>query len=83
MVYYILLPGDTEQDCLQDTNILGEDSGFGTFWAERGLLALQKIISTRPELIELITILDERKKKYSVEQFVELISKKEVKFATL
>lgn len=80
MIYYILLPGDTEADCLNDTNILGEDTGFGTFWAERGFLALNAIIRTNPELVESITILDQRSKKHSVQQFIDLISKREIKF---
>lgn len=80
MIYYLMLPGDTEADCVNDTNILGEDNGFGVFWANSGLKALDKITSTRPDLIEHVTIINERKKKFTVEQFIDAISKLKVRF---
>jgi hypothetical protein len=79
MIYYLMLPGDTEEDCVQDTNILGEDNGFGVFWANTGLKALDKITATRPDLLEHVTIINERKKKFTVEQFVDTISKLKVR----
>ena len=35
MTYYLLLDGDSEQDTLYDTNVLGEES-FGTFYVSMG-----------------------------------------------
>ena len=43
MQYFILLPGDTEADCIKETNILGESS-FNTFYGAKGLTALMKMI---------------------------------------
>ena len=80
MQYFILLPGDTEADCIKDTNILGESNGFGTFYASAGLKALNVITNKRPDLLESITIIDERKKRLTVEQFIDIISKRKVRF---
>lgn len=80
MQYFILLPGDTEADCIKDTNILGESNGFGTFYASAGLKALNVITNKRPDLLESITIIDERKKRLTVEQFIDIISKLKVRF---
>ena len=80
MQYLILLPGDTEADCVKETNILGEDTGFGTFYAEKGLKALDKITQTRPDLLEHITIMNDRKKRLTVDQFLDIISKLKVRF---
>jgi len=80
MQYFILLPGDTEADCIKDTNILGESNGFGTFYASAGLKALDVITNKRPDLLESITIMDERKKRLTVEQFIDIISKLKVRF---
>ena len=35
MRYYILYQGDTEADTVKDINQLGDDNGFGVFWANR------------------------------------------------
>jgi hypothetical protein len=80
MQYFILLPGDTEADCIKDTNILGESNSFGTFYASAGLKALNVITNKRPDLLESITIIDERKKRLTVEQFIDIISKLKVRF---
>ena len=44
MTYYLLLEGDTEEDALYDTNILGEES-FGTFYPSTGFIMLNKMIN--------------------------------------
>ena len=36
MRYYILYPGNTEADTVNDINQLGDDNGFGVFWASKG-----------------------------------------------
>ena len=82
MIYYLMLPGDTEEDCVKDTNTLGEDNGFGVFWANSGLKALDKITNTRPDLLEHITIINERGKKITLEQFLDTVSKLKVRLTT-
>ena len=74
MTFYLLLSGDTEEDLIYDTNVLGEES-FGTFYTSIGFKALNNIVIRQPKLLEKITILDEKKNKYSVEEFLDLIQK--------
>ena len=77
MTYYILLEGDSE-DAIWDENILGEES-FGTFYTGAGFKALKTIVMSDSHLVETITIIDEKKASYSVEEFVKLISKWKIK----
>ena len=73
MTYYILLENDSIED-IWDENILGEES-FGKFYIGSGYKALTNMINREPEVLESIAIIDERKNPYSVEEFLELISK--------
>jgi len=73
MTYYILLENDSIED-IWDENILGEES-FGKFYVGSGYRALTNMINKEPEVLESIAIIDERKNPYSVEEFLELISK--------
>jgi hypothetical protein len=75
--YFILLPGDTEKDCIKDTNLLGESS-FNTFYAGRGLTALMKMVDQSPELLPDLTIKTDQGKSLSVEQFLTDIQKLKV-----
>jgi hypothetical protein len=77
MTYYILLEGDSE-DAIWDENILGEES-FGTFYTGDGFKAFNSIVMNESELLEKVTIIDEKKTSYSVEDFVKLISKWKIK----
>ena len=73
MTYYILLEGDSK-NAIWDENILGEES-FGTFYTGNGFKALNNIVTEQPELLETTTIIDEKKKSYSVSEFLDLIGK--------
>ena len=73
MTYYILLKGDSVDD-IWDNNILGEES-FGTFYTGNGFKALDNIVTTNPDILETITIIDETKTKHSVSEFLDLITK--------
>jgi len=73
MKYFILMQGDSEESALYETNELGEDTGFGTFWAASGLRVLMNLVDKSPEHLSQITILDDRKNKLSVSQFLERI----------
>lgn len=72
-MYFILLPGDTNEDLYLETNLLGEES-FGTFYAGTGYKVLTKIIDTKPELLETVTILADTGKKFTVEEFLTILS---------
>ena len=78
MTYYLLLKDDTEKDVYFDSNVLGEES-FGTFYAGQGLVALNNIVNKKPELLETIKILDDTKKSYTLTEFMDLLSKFNVK----
>jgi len=78
MTYYILLDNvynamDTMDD-IWDENILGEES-FGRFYTGYGFKAFQNMVIREPQILETITIVDERKNSYSIEEFLNLISK--------
>lgn len=73
MTYYILLEGDSTND-IWDDNILGEES-FEKFYAGNGFIAFDNIINKKPEALETVRIIDEQNNSYSVEQFLELVSK--------
>ena len=73
MTYYILLDNDSIED-IWDENILGEES-FGKFYIGSGYKALTNMINKEPKVLESIAIIDEKKNPYSVEEFLELISK--------
>tara|TARA_B100000035_G_scaffold292670_1_gene281502 strand:- start:226 stop:465 length:240 start_codon:yes stop_codon:yes gene_type:complete len=74
MTFYLLLDGDNEKDAIYDTNVLGEES-FGTFYTGNGFKALNNIVLRQPKLLEKVTILDEKKNQYSVEEFLDLTQK--------
>jgi hypothetical protein len=74
MTYYILLPGDTEKDCMLDSNTLGEAS-FNKFYTASGYRALEKLIRTASPLLEQIKIKRSDSKTLSIEEFLTEIQK--------
>jgi len=78
MTYYLLLEGDTEEDALYDTNILGEES-FGTFYPSIGFVMLNRIVNEKPELLETIKILDDHKNSYTLTDFLDEMGKWKIK----
>ena len=81
MTYYLLLDGDTEEDALYDTNILGEVS-FGTFYPSVGFIMLNRIINDKPELLETLKILDEQKKSHTITEFLDKLEQWKIKKST-
>ena len=78
MTYYLILEGDTEEDALYDTNILGEES-FGTFYPSVGFMMLNRIINEKPELLESIQILDDHKNSYTLTNFLDELEQWKIK----
>ena len=74
MMYYILYPGNEEHDTVNDINQLGESS-FKNFWADQGLDSLEKVIKEHSDVVALLKIKDESNKDYSIEEFLDIISK--------
>ena len=81
MTYYLLLSGDSEEDALYDTNVLGEES-FEMFYPEKGLVALKNIVNNQPELMESIQIFDDHKKSYTITEFLDKLESWKVKKST-
>ena len=77
MTYYILMPGDNSNE-LWDENELGQVS-FKTFYAGKGMEALQNMIRKSPEALSDVTIKNEKGNTFSVQEFLELISDYKIK----
>ena len=67
MRYYILYPGDTETSVVNDINQLGEDNGFGVFWANSGFKILDKAVNENNAAVENFQIITDKAQKISVE----------------
>tara|TARA_B100000073_G_scaffold297952_1_gene263247 strand:+ start:151 stop:393 length:243 start_codon:yes stop_codon:yes gene_type:complete len=80
MTYYLLLDNDSEKDVIYETNVLGEES-FETFYPSTGFMILQKILNDKPEIVNNIKILDEKKNPYTIEEFVSKVEKWKIKSA--
>ena len=78
MTYYLLLSGDSEKDSLYETNVLGEES-FETFYPSVGFMILNRIVNQQPELLESLQIVDEKKKYYTITEFLDTINKWKIK----
>lgn len=72
MQYYLILPGDTEGDSLNEANLLGEQS-FGVLWAGYGLKVLMTMVDKQPELLPHVNIKGEDGKNYTIEQFLDTV----------
>lgn len=79
MMYFILLPGDTDEDTAYSTNILGEES-FNTFWAEDGFFALIKMVELAHEQLDQVRIKDSANKSYTIEQFLGILKGLKIKY---
>ena len=73
MKYYIMMPGDTKESALFESNELGEDTGFGIFWAAQGLKHLMGMVDKSPEILEVVQIKTDKGNTISVEQFLDRI----------
>lgn len=72
MQYYLMAPGDTEQDAINEANSLGEAS-FGNFWGGTALQVLMGIVEAEPEILEILKIVNERGKVLTIAEFLEEI----------
>tara|TARA_Y100000592_G_C5420570_1_gene292975 strand:- start:456 stop:683 length:228 start_codon:yes stop_codon:yes gene_type:complete len=74
-----MMPGDKEEDAYLDTNLLGEDTGFGIFWPGSGLRALMQMCDTKPNMLRYVTIIDDSRNEYTVEEFLNHIKNLRIK----
>jgi len=79
MRYYILYPGDTKEAVINDINRLGEDNGFGVFWANTGFKVLTKAVNENHDVVEHFSIITDQGKGITVESFLDKISKLKVR----
>ena len=77
MQYFLMGPGDTEQDALNEANLLGEAS-FDHFWAGTGLKTLMKLVDKDPEMLEHFRVVNEKGEYLSIGDFLEDIKKLKV-----
>jgi len=70
MTYFIMMPGDTEKEVYFDSNLLGENTGFGVFWAGAGLKILMKMVDSNPELLPDVRIKTDKGNQLTVEEFL-------------
>ena len=70
MTYYVMLQGDTEKEVYFDSNLLGENTGFGVFWAGAGLKILMSMVDKQPEVLPDVKIKTDKGKTLTVEEFL-------------
>lgn len=79
MQFFLLMPGDTEEDTLNEANLLGEAS-FGTFWAGTALKTLMNLVDKDPEVLTQVRIATDMSKKiFSIEEFLTVIQKHKIR----
>ena len=78
MTYYILGKGESKENLMFDSHILGEES-LGSWYAGQGMVALSNMINNSPESLEKFTILDENGTIYSIEEFLSKVEKLKIK----
>jgi|TARA_Y100000114_G_scaffold155575_1_gene180120 prephenate dehydrogenase len=78
MIYYLLHKSDNEGDTIYEPNIIGEES-FGVFYQALGFTLLNRIINQEPQMLEDISIIDERKKNYTITEFLDKLEKWKIK----
>ena len=59
--------------------LIGEDNGFGVFWADQGLRALMNIVDKEPEKLTKVQIKNEHNHTMSISEFLEKIEKLKVR----
>jgi len=79
MRYYILYPESTQEDLVRDDHQLGEDNGFGVFWAATGFRILKKAIDQEHDIVNHFSIVNDRGKHMSVEEFLDAIAKLQIR----
>jgi len=76
--YFIMMPGDTQEEAKLDTNHLGTAS-FDVFWAGTGLKILMKMVEEHPEMLSQVTIKTDKNESISVTEFLDRINKLQVR----
>ena len=75
-----MMPGDTEQDAHLETNLLGEDNGFGTFWSGIGLKVLMDLVEMNPGLLDSVSIKTDKNENLTITEFLDKINKLKIRY---
>ena len=59
--------------------LIGEDNGFGVFWADQGMKALMNIVETQPDKLTEVKIKTDKNETLTVGEFLERIEKLKVR----
>lgn len=78
MQYFLMMPGDTEEAAMYDSNLLG-DSSFHVFWAGQGLKTLMKMVEEQPEALEHVSIITDTRETISITEFLDTIKLMQVR----
>ena len=80
MTYFLMHKFESKENLMYSSNILGEES-LGTFYPEQGWVALHNMINNHAEMLENYIILDEKGKKYTMTEFLDVVEKLKIKRA--
>ena len=79
MRYYIMYPESSQDDLIREDHQLGEDNGFGVFWASKGFNILEKAVNEGHDILNHISIYNDQGKSITVETFLDNIAKLKVR----
>ena len=81
MRYYIMYPESSQDDLIREDHQLGEDNGFGVFWAGTGLKALMNIVQNHEDYLigKKVNIITDKGQEMTVEEFLKAIEKLKVR----
>jgi len=75
MTYYILLPNDSEQDVINDINILGEYQSLNnTFHTQQGFQVFMKLINSYPDKLKDVRIKTSSNESLTITEFLDVIT---------
>ena len=80
MTYFLMHKFESKENLMYSSNILGEES-LGTFFPEQGWVALHNMMNNHAEMLENYIILDEKGKKYTMTEFLDVVEKLKIKRA--
>ena len=80
MTYFLMHKFESKENLMYSSNILGEES-LGTFYPEQGWVALHNMMNNHAEMLENYIILDEKGKKYTMTEFLDVVEKLKIKKA--
>jgi len=80
MTYFLMHKFESKENLMYSSNILGEES-LGSFYPEQGWVALHNMMNNHAEMLENYIILDEKGKKYTMTEFLDVVEKLKIKRA--